>query len=67
MSVNTGSVKEMIRKQYPVCLQGRANCFAFEELRCKVLKDTKFNYDCPFYKEEEQYEKELKKYGGLKK
>lgn len=65
--INTDSVKETIKKKYPVCLQGRANCFGFEELRCKVLDNTKFDYDCPFYKEEEQYKREVKKYGGTRK
>ena len=40
------------------CLQKKKECFAYEDKKCKALSDTKFNYECPFYKTKEQWEKE---------
>lgn len=49
----------------PECRYKREDCFAYEYGMCAVLQDTIFSGPCPFYKSQEQYEKEVKIYGGV--
>ena len=45
----------MRKKATLVCQQRKIDCFAFGDVgRCKVLRDTEFPGDCPFYKTQEQ-------------
>lgn len=50
-------------KEYPICEQGKTDCFAnrptnngtgtkrtCEQGYCRILYDTHFNRECPFYK-----------------
>lgn len=41
------------------CRQKKVTCFAYtKEGYCKCLKDTRFNYSCPFYKNIHQVQDE---------
>ena len=54
----------MRKKELEKCEQLRKDCFAFEENNCKVLSDTHFESDCPFYKTKEQFIIDRDKYQG---
>ena len=41
----------------PVCLQDRKDCNRNKDGFCVLLRDTKFNKPCPFYKKAEKGEK----------
>lgn len=56
-------MKKFCLEDCPECSECATDCFAYEDEKCKVLRDTVFkHYDCPFYKSKEQYRKEQKKY-----
>lgn len=44
--------------RFPVCRDGKADCFAFRDGKCSCLKDTRFNKVCPFYKSVKQVTEE---------
>ena len=44
------------------CRQQKTDCFAYMKGVCKALKDTRFNYPCPFYKSVECVERECPGY-----
>lgn len=45
-----------------LCEQDKKNCFAYREGKCRILDNTHFNRDCPFFKTRQQYEYDLLKY-----
>lgn len=50
------------------CWWGHPDCFGHRAYpdKCSVIYQTYFpgRHDCPFYKSQESYEEEKKKYGG---
>ncbi len=49
----------------PECRYKREDCFAYEHSMCAVLQDTTFKGLCPFYKSQEQFDEEVRIYGGV--
>ena len=47
----------------PPCAQNRTNCFSNIGGCCAILNDTKFKYECPFYKDLIAYREELWRLG----
>ena len=55
----------MRKKEIKKCEQLRKDCFAFEKNNCKVLSDTHFESDCPFYKNIKRHIADSKKYSEI--
>ena len=53
-------MKDYSNEVYVPCVQGHTNCFAYrEDGTCDCLLNTEFKKVCPFFKDKNQYKREI--------